>query len=49
LQYFSNIYVVTDTKHPENEGKVFLYRYGKKIFDKIMESLQPAFESWALT
>ena len=44
LQYFSNIYVVTDTKHPENEGKVFLYRYGKKIFDKIMESLQPAFD-----
>ena len=44
LQYFSNIYVVTDTKHPENEGRVFLYRFGKKIFDKIMESLQPAFD-----
>ena len=36
LQYFSNIYVVTDSKHPENEGKVFLFRYGKKIFDKLM-------------
>ena len=43
LQYFSNIYVVSDSKHPENEGKVFLYRYGKKIFDKIMEAMQPAF------
>jgi len=44
LQYFSNIYVVSDAKHPENEGKVFLYRYGKKIFDKIMEAMQPEFE-----
>jgi len=44
LQYFSNIYVVTDKKHPESEGKVFLFRYGKKIFDKIMEAMQPAFE-----
>ena len=44
LQYFSNIYVVSDPTNPENEGKVFLYRYGKKIFDKIMESLQPAFD-----
>ena len=44
LQYFSNIYVVEDSKHPENEGKVFLFRYGKKIFDKIMEAMQPVFE-----
>jgi len=44
LQYFSNIYVVSDSKHPEKEGKVFLFRYGKKIFDKIMEAMQPAFE-----
>lgn len=44
LQYFSNIYVVSDAKHPENEGKVFLYRYGKKIFDKVMEAMQPEFE-----
>ena len=43
LQYYSNVYVVSDAKHPENEGKVFLFRYGKKIFDKIMESMQPAF------
>ena len=44
LQYFANIYVVSDSKHPENEGQVFLYRFGKKIFDKIMEAMQPAFE-----
>lgn len=44
LQYYSNILVVSDPKHPENEGKVFLYRYGKKIFDKLMEAMQPAFE-----
>ena len=44
LQYFSNIYVVSDSKHPENECKVFLFRYGKKIFDKIMAAMQPEFE-----
>ena len=44
LQYYSNIYVVSDPQHPENEGKVFLFRYGKKIFDKLMEALQPQFE-----
>ena len=38
LQYFSNILVVSDPKHPENEGKVMLFRYGKKIFDKMMEA-----------
>ena len=44
LQYFSNVYVVSDTKHPENEGKVFLFRYGKKIFDKITAAMSPEFE-----
>ena len=44
LQYFSNIFVVSDPKNPENEGKVFLFRFGKKIFDKCMEAMQPAFE-----
>ena len=39
-----SIYVVKDSANPANEGRVFLYRYGKKIFDKIMESMQPAFE-----
>ena len=44
LSYHTNIYVVTDTKHPEHEGKVFLYKFGKKIFDKIMEAMQPQFD-----
>ena len=43
LQYYSNIYVVSDKSNPENQGKVFLYRYGKKIFDKVMEAMQPPF------
>jgi len=43
LQYYSNIYVVSDASNPQNEGKVFLYRYGKKIFDKVMEAMQPPF------
>lgn len=41
LRYVSNIYVVADPSNRENEGKVFLYNYGKKIFDKINESLSP--------
>ena len=44
LQYFANIYVVQDSANPHNEGKVMLYRFGKKIFDKCMEAMQPAFE-----
>ena len=44
LQYFANIYVVEDPANPENEGKVMLYRFGKKIFDKCMEAMQPAFK-----
>ena len=44
LSYYTNIYVVTDTKHPEHEGKVCLYKFGKKIFDKVMESMQPQFD-----
>ena len=47
LSYYSNILVVSDPKHPENEGKVFLYKFGKKIFDKITEAMQPAFEDEA--
>ena len=44
LQYYSNIYVVSDSVNPSNQGKVFLFRYGKKIFDKLSEAMQPAFE-----
>ena len=43
LSYYSNIYVVQDPAHPENEGRVFLYKFGKKIFDKLVEAMQPAF------
>ena len=43
LSYYSNIYVVQDPVHPENEGRVFLYKFGKKIFDKLIEAMQPAF------
>ena len=44
LGYIANIYMVKDPAHPENEGKVFLYKFGKKIFDKINESMAPEFE-----
>ena len=44
LSYYANILVVSDPKNPENEGKVFLYKFGKKIFDKIIEKIQPEFE-----
>ena len=44
LTYISNIYVVKDPANPDNEGKVFLFKYGKKIFDKIMEAMQPEYE-----
>jgi hypothetical protein len=44
LTYVSNIYVVKDPANPENEGKVFLFKYGKKIFDKLTEAMQPEFE-----
>ena len=43
LHYVSNIYVVSDPSNPHNEGKVFLYQFGKKIFDKIMDVMQPDF------
>ena len=44
LKYFANIYVVSDPKHPEHEGKVMLFRFGKKIFDKLTEAMNPAFD-----
>ena len=44
LTYYSNIYVVKDPANPENEGKVFLFKYGKKIFDKLTAAMQPEFE-----
>jgi len=47
LHYVSNIYVVSDPKNPQNEGKVFMYRYGKKIFEMLKEAISPAFEDEA--
>ena len=44
LSYFANIYVVKDPANAANEGRVFLYKFGKKIFDKIMASMQPEFD-----
>jgi len=44
LNYYSNVLVVSDPKHPENEGKIKLFKYGKKIFDKLMEAMNPEFE-----
>lgn len=44
LSYICNVYVVEDPKNPQNEGKVFLYKFGKKIFDKINEAMNPQFE-----
>ena len=44
LTYVANIYVVKDPANPENDGKVMLYKFGKKIFDKITAAMQPEFE-----
>jgi len=44
LSFYANIYVVKDPANPQNEGQVFLYKFGKKIFDKIMDVMQPEFE-----
>ena len=44
LTYIANIYVVKDPANPANEGKVFLYKFGKKIFDKLTAAMQPEFE-----
>jgi len=44
LTYISNVYIVKDPVHPENEGKTFLFKFGKKIFDKIKDVMQPTYE-----
>ncbi len=44
LTYIANILIVKDPAHPENEGQVKLYKFGKKIFDKIKDVMQPQFE-----
>ena len=44
LSYIANVYIVSDPKHPENEGQVKLFKFGAKIFEKITEAMNPAFE-----
>lgn len=44
LSYIANVLIVADPKHPENEGQVRLFKFGKKIFDKIMDKARPTFE-----
>ena len=44
LNYTSNVYIIKDPANPQNEGQVFMYRYGKKIFDKINDLMNPEFE-----
>ena len=44
LHYIANVLIVSDPKHPENEGQVRLFKFGKKIFDKIMDKARPTFE-----
>ena len=44
LSYYSNVLIVSDPTHPENEGQVKLFKFGKKIFDKITEAMQPEFD-----
>lgn len=44
LTYISNVYVIKDTANPQNEGKVFLFKYGKKIWDKLNLAMNPEFE-----
>jgi hypothetical protein len=43
LTYISNVYIVSDPANPQNEGKIFLYKYGTKIFEKIQEAMKPEF------
>lgn len=47
LSYFSNIYVISDKANPDNEGRVFLFKYGKKIFEKLNAAMNPEFEDEA--
>lgn len=44
LSYICNVLIISDPKHPENEGQVKLFKFGKKIFDKIMDKARPTFE-----
>jgi gp32 DNA binding protein like len=43
LTYIANILVVSDPSNPQNEGQIKLFKFGKKIFDKISEAMNPEF------
>jgi hypothetical protein len=43
LSYYANVLIISDPKHPENEGQIKLFKFGKKIFDKISEAMNPEF------
>ena len=43
VSFISNIFVVSDPAHPENEGKMFLWKYGQKLFEKLLDAMQPSF------
>jgi hypothetical protein len=47
LTYVSNIYIIKDGANPENEGKVKLFKYGKKVFDKLNDAMNPQFDDEA--
>lgn len=44
LHYVANVFVISDPANPDNEGKVMIYKFGKKIFDKIMDAMKPQYE-----
>jgi hypothetical protein len=44
LSFIANVYIITDKQNPENEGKVMLFKFGKKLFDKLNEAMNPEFE-----
>jgi hypothetical protein len=44
LSYVANVLIISDPKHPENEGQIKLFKFGKKIFDKIMDKARPTFD-----
>lgn len=44
LHYVANVYIIKDSGNPENDGKVFLFKFGKKIWDKLNDLMNPSFE-----
>jgi hypothetical protein len=44
LHYVANVYIIKDSGNPDNEGKVFMFKFGKKIWDKLNDLMNPSFE-----